>query len=137
MNDLSRAGHDDEIERLQEKLKDIDPTSKEYTDVMKNYDILVKLANEDDKAQADNALERIRIDAETDKQNAEMQKHKWTVIAGIGTAVVTSVTSIGIYLMICMFNKAQVEEVLDFEQNGFARTSRSLNDQVKLPMHRI
>ena len=137
MNDLNRAGHDDEIERLQEKLSGLDPASKEYADVVRNYDILVKLANEDDKAQADSALERIRIDTEVDKMNSETKKHKLSTMATIAVTAVTSLTSVGIYFMICVFNKHQVNDVLFFEQNGFARTSQAMKDQVRLPMHKI
>ena len=39
MNDLTRASHDEEIERLHGKMSQMDPCSDEYAKILKHYEM--------------------------------------------------------------------------------------------------
>ena len=133
MNDLTRASHDEEIERLHEKLSKLEPDSEEYSKIFKHYDMLIKSANEDDKIQAEARAEELRLDADADKMredaNSKKRKDKIDLILGTfasGSAIVVSVLSLASNLII---NK----RILLFEENGYSLTSKSDRHLVQMP----
>ena len=133
MNDLTRASHDEEIERLHEKLSKLEPDSEEYSKIFKHYDMLIKSANEDDKIQAEAKAEELRIEAEADKMredaHGKQRKDKIDLILGVisnGAGITVSVLSLAVSLII---NK----RILIFEENGYSLTSKSDRHQPKMP----
>ena len=134
MDNLNREGHDSEIERLRDKMSNLDPASDEYAKIARNYDILVKTATEDDRVKAETELERFRIDADADKINSEEKWHKWTAMATIAGAVVTVAGSIASCMIVCHHNTAQVKQILFFEENGYTITSQSTKNLIKMPV---
>ena len=133
MNDLNREGHDSEIERLQEKMEQLDPASEEYAKIAKNYDILVRTANDDDRMKAETELERFKIDSEMDKIRSEEKKSRWSGTVTIIVSGVTAVGSIISSIIICRHNTRQVKEILFFEENGHTITTQSTKNLVRVP----
>jgi len=137
MNDLTRASHDEEIERLHDKLSRLEPDSEEYSKIFKHYDMLVKSANEDDKIQAEARAEELRIDADADKMREEAngKKRRDRIDLILGTA--TCVTSIGMSVLTLAVNLIINKRILVFEENGYSLTSKSDRHQVPMPKHKI
>ena len=137
MNDLTRASHDEEIERLHEKLSKLEPDSEEYSKIFKHYDMLVKSANEDDKIQAEAKAEELRIEADADRmrEEASSKKRKDKVDLILGTA--TCVTSVGMSVLTLVVNLVINKRILLFEENGYSLTSKSDRHQVPMPKYKI
>lgn len=136
MNNSIREKHDDEMERLQEKLESLDPASEDYLKVAKNYEILARLANDDDRNYAEAQIERLKIDAEADELAEKKQEHKKTwwlpiLLTGISTA-----GSIVIYKMGYNVNYKMLIDVLSYEKDGFAVTTQGLRLMQKLPHYK-
>lgn len=137
MNDLTRASHDEEIERLHEKLSKLEPDSDEYSKIFKHYDMLVKLANEDDKIQTEAKAEDLRIEADADKMREEAggKKRRDRIDLILGTA--SCATSIGMSVLTLVVNLVINKRILLFEENGYSLTSKSDRHQVPMPKHKI
>lgn len=137
MNDLTRASHDELIEKLQDKLTDMDPTSEEFAKVYKHYETMVKAANADDAIQVRAKAEELRIEAETDKTEKEAEVGKATNKITVIVSAISGVTSLLVYALICLSNKKIQERSIDLERDGFAHTTKSDKYLIKTPNHRI
>ena len=138
MNELTRASHDEEIERLHNKLAALeDPSSEEYAKILKAYDILVRSANEDDRVQAEARAEELRIEVEADKleQAAEDNKkrNKLDMILGI----ISPVASVGMSVTAFVLNLIIQKRAMLFEERGYAFTTQSSKNLIKMPQHKI
>ena len=133
MNDLTRASHDEEIERLHEKLCKLGPDSEEYSKIFKYYDMLVKSANEDDKIQAEARAESLKIEADSDKmrEDASSKKRRDKIDLILGTLSSGSAITVSILALasIIIINK----RILLFEENGYSLTSKSDRHLVQMP----
>ena len=137
MNDLSRASLDMEIERLHQKLAEIDALSEEYEKLVKRCDILMRVANDDDKIQADAALEKQKLVLDEDKQKENSKWQKIGMIVEGSSAVVAAITSIVCYIMLIRSNEAIQQRSIMFEMDGFSHTDRSDKFIQKVPMPKI
>lgn len=137
MNDLTRASHDEEIERLHGKMSQMDPCSDEYAKILKHYDILMRAANEDDKIQIEAKAEELKIEVENEKieQTAadNKKRNKLDMILGAvsaGASITISVTAFVLNLII-------QKRAMLFEQNGYEFTTQSSKNLIKMPQHKI
>lgn len=137
MNDLTRGSHDAELERLQEKMSAMDPTTDEYGKLLKHYDILIQAANDDDKIKADAEAEMAKVDAEEQRTRQAAEDQKKSNLVSLINAGVGAVTTIGVYVLICIANKKIHERALQFEMDGYAYTTRSDKYLMKMPNHKI
>lgn len=137
MNDLTRGSHDTELERLQKEMAKLDPASEEYGKVLKHYDILLRSANEDDKIKVDGEAEMARVEAEEQKIRQAAEDSKKTNIVSLIVAGASAVTTITVYVMMCVANKQIQERSIQFELDGFTHTTRSDKYLMKMPNHKI
>lgn len=137
MNDLTRGSHDAELERLQEKMSKMDPTTEEYGKILKHYDILIRTANEDDKIKSDGEAEMAKVDAEEQRVRQAAEDQKKTNIVNLIIAGASTVTTIAVYAMMCLANKKIQERSIQFELDGFTHTTRSDKYLMKMPNHKI
>lgn len=137
MNDLTRASHDEEIERLHERMSSLNPESEEYSKILKNYDVLIRSANEDDKIQVEAKAEELRIEADADKMRQNADEQKTLNKVNLIIAAASSVTTIVVYVMLCISNKEIQKRSIQLEMDGFAHTTRSDKYLLKMPNHKV
>lgn len=125
MNELNRASHDEEIERLQTIMKGMDPTSEEYSKVVRQYDILVQNATEDDKVTLQSDIEKMKMEAEEEESKFRRFWRKVEIIILGATPVVTLITTVSSYAMLCRTNERIQKRSIAFEERGMAHTDRS------------
>lgn len=158
MNNSIRGLHDDEMERLYEKMHDLDPTSEDYDKIFKLYETMARIANEDDKNYADAQNLRSKIEAEadrlameekletakltmeekleTEKRSAEAKAQSKALRNGL---IVTGITVFGSAFGYILTNKVNVDMlkyVLAFERDGYAITTQALKQVQKIPILR-
>ncbi len=156
MNNSVRGLHDDELERLCEKMSGLDPTSEDYSKIFHSYEIMAKIANEDDKnySEAQNVKAKIEADAdrlameekletaklameeklETEKRAAEAKAQRKALRNGL---IVTSITVGGSalgYILTNHVNLSMLKYVLAFERDGYAITTQALKQVQKIPI---
>lgn len=137
MDRLNRASLDGEIERIHEKMSEIDPCSEEYGKLLKQCDVMMRCANEDDKIQADAKLEELKLEADSEKARENSKWQKIGVIVSSGVALLTSVTTLGCYIILCAANSKAQQRSIMFEMDGFAHTDRSDKFMQKAPLPRV
>lgn len=80
MNDLTREKLDNEISRLQDRLKAMDPTDEKYGVISRQLTVLSTLANKDDESRTKFNIECEKLDAEANleasKRGLESEKLK-------------------------------------------------------------
>ena len=151
MNDLTRASHDEEIERIKNQMSELDPSDEKYGIMMKHYDLMVKAANEDDKIQLEASVQKLKAEVEEEelkleeeklahetdvqKENQEAQKRSGKITLVV--ALISSVTSIVVYSMMCTANKQIQQRSIEFEMDGYTHTTRSDKYLMKMPNHKI
>lgn len=137
MNDLTRASHDEEIERLHSKMSQMDPCSDEYAKILKHYDTLMRAANEDDKIQAEAKVEALKIEVENEKieQTAadNKKRNKLDMILGAVSAGASITVSVTAFVLNLIIHK----RTMIFEQNGYEFTTQSSKYLIKMPQHKI
>ena len=136
MNNSIREKHDDEMERILEKLESLDPASEEYQKGVKHYEILARLANDDDRNYAEAQIERLKIDAEADELAEKKQEHKKTWWLPILLTSLSTTGSIIIYKMGYKTNYRMLIDVLSYEKDGYAVTTQALKLLQKLPHYK-
>ena len=134
MNDLNRASLDMEIERLHNKINETDPISEDYEKLVKRCEILMRSANDDDKIKAEAELEKLKIDLDEEKSKANSKWQKLGIIVTASSAVLSSLTTVGCYIILCVSNKRAQERSILFEMDGFSHTDRSDKFMQKAPM---
>ena len=137
MNDLSRASLDMEIERLHTKMAEIDALSEEYEKLLKRCDTLMKVANEDDKIQADAELEKQKLILDEDKQKENSKWQKLGLILQGSSTIVSALTTIACYIILIRSNETIQERSIMFEMDGYSHTDRSDKFIQKVPMPKI
>ena len=137
MNDLTRASHDELIEKLQDKMTTLDPTSEEFTKVYRCYESMLKAANADDAIQVRAKAEELKIEAENEKTEKEAETARKTSKISLIIAGISSATSVIVYGIICFANKKVQLRSIDLERDGFAHTTRSSTYLNKIPNHKI
>ena len=137
MNDLTRSNLDLEIERLHKQMAEMDPVSEDYGKMVKNVDILMKMANEDDKIHADATIEELKLDAEAERHEKNLKLQRFERGLQIGATVMTSLTTIAYAVILCISNKRIQERSILFEMDGYSHTDRSDKFLQKAPMPRI
>lgn len=125
MNELNRASHDEEIERLQNKMKELDPTSEEYSKIVQQYDILVGRATEDDKFKMEGKIEELKFDNEAEESKFRKFWRKVEVIAAAVTPTITILGTVLCYKMVCNTNERIQKRSIDYEERGMAHTEQS------------
>lgn len=134
MNDLNRASLDTEIDRIHAKMSETDLLSEDYEKMVKRCDTLMRMANEDDKIHAEAELEQLKLDLDEEKHKDNSKWQKIGTIVTASTAVLTSVTTITCYLILCLSNKKIQERSIMFEVDGYSHTDRSDKFLQKAPM---
>ena len=134
MNDLNRASLDMEIERIHNKMNETDPFSEDYEKLVKRCEALMRSANEDDKIRAEAELEKLKADLDEEKSKANSKWQKLGLIVTASSAVLSSLTTVGCYIILCVSNKRAQERSILFEMDGFSHTDRSDKFMQKAPM---
>ena len=137
MNDMNRSTLDMEIERIHKKMSETDPTSEEYGKMVKNADILMKMANDDDKNHAEATLEELKLDAEAERYEKSSKLQKLGHIVAAGSAILSSLTTLTYAIVLCVSNKKIQERSILFEMDGYSHTDRSDKFIQKAPMPRL
>ena len=125
MNDLNRASLDTEIEHIHSLMANADPASEEYGKYVKNLEVLMRAANEDDKIHLDAKAEEIRSEAESERSKEESKWRKFGSIVTVVATGITSVTTMICYGMLIFANKRRQIRSIWFEEGGGAHTDRS------------
>lgn len=125
MNDLNRASLDAEIERIHEKMAQTDQTSDEYSKLVKNAEVLMRVANDDDKIQCEAKAEELKIESENERIKDDSKWKKIGNYVAVATAAITSIGSIACCTILCIVNLKAQKRSIDFEERGFAHTDRS------------
>ena len=137
MNDLTRASHDAEIERLHDKMSTMDPCSEEYAKILKHYDTLARAANEDDKIQAEAKAEALRIEVETEKIEQTAKDNKKRNRLDMVLGIVSAGASITVSMTAFILNLVIQKKAMLFEERGYAFTTQSSKNLIKMPQHKI
>lgn len=125
MNDLNRATLDAEIEHIHDLMAKADPASEEYQKYVKNVEVLMKAANEDDKIHLAAKTGELRFENESEQIKQDSKWKKIGSIAGVVGTVITSVTTVACYLILVVSNGRRQVRSISFEKDGFAHTDRS------------
>lgn len=146
MDDMNRQKLDEEISRIHDKLKVLNPDTDEYEKISNKLVKLTELANKDDEARNKYEIDKEKIDAEasleaskrgmeSERLEAESRikdqeaKRSW-IQFGI-SAGVTIFTFVGTWIA----NKISQNQSEYFEANGNMYTSRFSRWQNKEPVH--
>lgn len=146
MDDVNRRKLDEEIGRVHEKLKVLNPDTEEYEKVANKLVKLTELANKDDEARNRYEIDKERLDAEasleaskrgmeSERLEAEARmknqevKRSWIQL-GI-SAGVTVFTFVGTWIM----NRVSQNQAEYFESTGQAYTSKFSRWLNKEPIH--
>lgn len=146
MDDSNRKKLDEEISRIHDKLKVLNPDSDEYEKISNRLVKLTELANKDDEARNKYDIDKDRLDAEasleaakrgmeSERLEAEAKikdsevKRSWIQL-GI-SAGITVFTFVGTWI----FNARAQNKSEYFEANGHAYTSKFSRWQNKEPIH--
>lgn len=125
MNELNRASHDEEIERLQTIMKELDPASEEYSRVVRQYDILVERATEDDKFKMEGKVEELKLDNEAEESKFRKFWRKVEIIGAIAAPIATILGTLSCYKMVCNTNERIQKRSIEYEERGMAHTEQS------------
>lgn len=146
MDDINRQKLDEEISRVHEKLKVLDPDSEEYDKIVDKLVKLSELANRDDEGRNRYLVDKDRIEAEAsleaakrgmESERLEMEarirnqeaRRSWIQLAI--SAGVTVFTFAGTWIA----NRISQNHAEYFESTGQAYTSRFSKWLVKEPNH--
>ena len=146
MDDINRNKLDEEIGRLHDKLKVLNPDGEEYEKISNKLIKLTELANKDDEARNRYEIDKDRLDAEAsieaskrglESEKAELEaqirsqdaRRSW-IQFGI-SAGVTLATFIGTWIA----NRLSQNQAEYFEATGHSYTSKFSKFQNKEPIH--
>ena len=146
MNDVTRQNLDNEMFRINEKLKLLSPDSDEYQKMSKELRAYMDLANKDDESRNRYDIDHERLDAEanleaqkrgaeTERQQHELEmeqlKTKRSYIQLAITGGISLLTFVGTWIA----NARSQYRSEHFEETGHAYTSRFSRFQLKEPNH--
>lgn len=146
MNDVTRQNLNNEMSRLNEKVKLLDPKSDEYAKVSKELRAYMEIANKDDEVKNRREVDKERLEAEANLEalkrgmESEKQEHeerlraeetKRTYIQLAITGGISLLTFVGTWVANA-WSQARSEY---FEESGHAYTSRFAKFQLKEPNH--
>ena len=146
MDDLNRGKLNQEITRIHEKLKVLDPTSEQYKSAAEQLVRLTDLANKDDEARNRYEVEKDKLDHEAslesfkrgqETERMEFEKSQRDIEAKRSriqlyiSGAITLVTFAGTWIA----NAISQSRSEYFEQTGNAYTSRFSRFQLKEPNH--
>ena len=137
MNDLNRESLDTEIERIHKKMSEMDPSSEEYGKMVRNVDILMRVANEDDKIHGEATIEELKLDAEIEKAKENSRLQKLGHFVAIGSSALTAITTLTYVIILCTSNRKVQERSILFEMDGYSHTDRSDKFLQKAALPRI
>lgn len=130
MDNLNRETLDCEMERIQQKLQDCEPGSKEYHDIRIELTELSRIANEDDKIKNEFEVARARNESESEKvdKDEKLRRRQWIRDFTV-PLVMTIITG--------TFNLVLQRRTQSFEEKGMAYTSRFKQFQMNAPNPKI
>ena len=146
MDDLNRNKLDEEISRVHDKLKVLNPDTAEYEKIANKLVKLTELANKDDEARNRYLIDKDRLDAEASLEAAKRgmeserleaearlkeQEAKRSWIQFGASCAVTVFTFVGTWVV----NRISQNHSEYFEATGQAYTSRFSKWLVKEPNH--
>lgn len=146
MNDVTRENLDNEMHRLQDKVKVLNPDSEEYQKAAKELRAYMEIANKDDEARNRYEIDKERLDAESNLEalkrgmETERQEHeerlraeetRRSYIQLAITGGISLLTFVGTWA-VNLISQSRSEH---FEETGHAYTSRFSRFQIKEPNH--